>query len=49
MHSTVIINGDSLLTPQVNHITKGVYSVDVLVSSLSGMVKPFGQMNGLVL
>jgi hypothetical protein len=35
---TVIINGDSLLTPQVNHITKGVYSVDVLVSSLSGMV-----------
>jgi hypothetical protein len=30
--------GDSLLTPQVNHITKGVYSVDVLVSSLSGMV-----------
>jgi hypothetical protein len=28
----------ALLTPQVNHITKGVYSVDVLVSSLSGMV-----------
>jgi hypothetical protein len=40
----------TLLTPQVNHITKGVYSVDVLVSSLSGMVNTISdEWSGIII
>jgi hypothetical protein len=39
----------TLLTPQVNHITKGVYSVDVLVSSLSGMVNFSDEWSGIII